>query len=116
MAESRAGGDVRKGAVTVVVIKVVDGLGPLGKSVQSAPAQDEEVRIAITVVVEGRDAAPCALPDVLFRLLTPVYHADGQPGLRGNVHKLNLRRLCLRTGLRSPDRRSQQQGTNSGAG
>src|SRR5439155_10004474 len=73
--ETGALGYVRKCAIVLVVIKVVDGFGAPGKTLQSAAVQDQQIRVAILVVVNGRDSAAGALPDIFLGLLSPIHHA-----------------------------------------
>ena len=83
--EARPAGHVRKSAIAIVVVEVIGRFGALRKAFQRGAIDNKKIRKAVAVVVDGRNAAAGALPDVLLDFLPAVDHARGQTGMRRNV-------------------------------
>ena len=99
---------VSEGAITVVVIKPVGGFRRI--AVQGGSAQDEEVHPPITVVVDKRSAATRGLQNSTLLIHPAIDRLRGQPGLRGDIREMGMKREARRL---SPRQRFHRAGRNA---
>src|SRR5712664_1923829 len=83
--------DVAEGAVMIVAIQMVRRSFSRGESLEFGPIDDENVRPAIVVVVENRNARPGRFDDVLLCVLPAENIHHGESGFLRGVSEVRQR-------------------------
>src|SRR5438128_2660430 len=88
--QSRLFRNVRKRAVTIVLVQAVSAT--LGWAFETRAAKQEDIDPAVIVVIDERGASTYGLENVLFSIHAAVNYWRHQSGLLGDIHEMCIKR------------------------